>query len=57
MPNITGSTITSDKKGFQPRPSTTSRARNAARMLRSPWARLTRRMTPKMSDRPVANSA
>ena len=26
-------------------------------MARSPWARLTNRMTPKASDRPVANSA
>ena len=31
--------------------------RNAARTIRSPWARLTRRMTPKTSERPVAKSA
>ena len=29
----------------------------AARIARSPWARLTNRMTPNASDRPVANSA
>src|SRR6266446_3733227 len=36
---------------------TTTRAKKAARMLRSPWARLTSRITPKIRDNPVAKSA
>ena len=36
---------------------TTTNAPYAASTLMSPWARLTNRITPKMSERPVANSA
>ena len=52
-----GATRISATNGFRPAVSTTTTARNAARMLRSPWARFTMRITPKMSERPVAKSA
>ena len=54
---MNGATRTRATNGLSPSVSTTTTARNAARMLRSPWARFTMRMTPKMSDSPVAKSA
>src|SRR5262249_25544858 len=57
MPNITGTTIASDQNGPRPVHATTTTAMNAARMMKSPWARLTTRMMPKTSDSPVAKRA
>src|SRR5438093_2191212 len=52
-----GTTTTSAVSGLMSSVCTATTATNAARMLKSPWARLTSRMTPKISDSPVANSA
>src|SRR5215813_13524982 len=57
MPNITGTTIARDQNGSRPVQATTANAMNAARMMKSPWARLTTRMMPNTSDSPVAKSA
>ena len=52
-----GSTMTSDTSGFHPRPSLTDAQKNAPSTARSPWARFTSRITPKVSESPVASSA
>ena len=54
---MAGTTTSRVHSGLTPAPSTIARARNAATIDRSPWARLTRRITPNMSDSPVANRA
>ena len=54
---MSGTTSNRTRNGLTPRASTATTASNAARMLRSPWARLTIRITPKMRERPVAKSA
>ena len=55
--NIAGTTRASESSGFNPVTRTVTSARKAARMLRSPCARLTSRITPKIIDNPVAKSA
>ena len=57
MANISGTTIVSATSGCMPKPVTMARPRKLDSTIRSPWAMLTSRMTPKMSDRPVANNA
>ena len=55
--NMTGSAISAAANGSRPSLAATSRIAKAASTMRSPWARLTSRMMPKISDSPVANSA
>src|SRR5262245_7763814 len=54
---MAGTQIARAARGFRPVAFTTTSARYAARTIRSPCAMFTRRMTPKISDRPMANKA
>ena len=45
------------QNGYQPVPARACEHTNARSTAMSPWARLTRRITPNTSDSPVANSA
>ena len=54
---ISGSTSASARKGDMPLRSTIAHTRKAARIARSPCARLMMRMTPNMNDSPQAISA
>jgi hypothetical protein len=55
--NASGSTTSSATSGLMSTVVLIDSVTKAARMAMSPWARLTKRMTPKANDSPVANSA
>ena len=56
-PNMMGIATSAARNGFNPNTVTSARIRNAANTMRSPWARLTKRMMPKTRLSPAANSA
>ncbi|MNP65821.1 hypothetical protein D3C76_1614500 [compost metagenome] len=55
--NMIGTTTARLAKGDRPKCDTTSNARYDASTMKSPWAMLTRRITPKISESPTANMA
>ena len=54
---MAGTTINSAASGCRPMAVVTVSPKLAARTMRSPWAMLTSRMTPKISESPAAKSA
>ena len=54
---MTGTTTRAAMSAFTPAKDMNEKARKAPMTARSPWARLTMRITPNISDRPQANSA
>jgi len=57
MANMAGRAISAATGSGRPRKDTSAMIRKADSTMRSPCARLTSRITPKISDRPDANSA